>query len=196
MQTTRGGTIRPLEQRLVEVRQAGKAGVSGDCFAMLAGLSETAHLVQMFDSAVIRAHVSAAGAKPSRRCFASSARQWGGKRVRSSGDHGAVPVIPHRSNRKAIPVRFARAPYRRRARIEQMIGKLKRAKRIALRYKKTARNFRSIVTLAATCILIKSVHKAQSVSNGLIRPPNSPCLAPSMPHPAFGVQGRHEAGSR
>ena len=34
-----------------------------DYFAMLAGLSGTAHLVQMFDSTVIRAHVSAAGAK-------------------------------------------------------------------------------------------------------------------------------------
>ena len=41
----------------------GKAGVFEDFFAMLAGLSGTAHLVQMFDSTVIRAHVSAAGAK-------------------------------------------------------------------------------------------------------------------------------------
>ena len=41
----------------------GKAGVFEDYFAMLAGLSETAHLVRMFDSSVIRAHVSAARAK-------------------------------------------------------------------------------------------------------------------------------------
>ncbi len=34
-----------------------------DYFAMLAELSGTAHLMQMFDSTVIRAHVSAAGAK-------------------------------------------------------------------------------------------------------------------------------------
>lgn len=54
----------------------GKAGVFEDYFAMLAGLSETAHLVQMFDSTVIRAHVSAAGAK-------------GGKRVRRLDDPGA-----------------------------------------------------------------------------------------------------------
>ena len=54
----------------------GKAGVFQDYFAMPAGLSETAHLVQMFDSTVIRAHVSAAGAK-------------GGKRARRSGDRGA-----------------------------------------------------------------------------------------------------------
>jgi transposase len=53
-----------------------KAGVFEDFFAMLAGLSGTAHLVQMFDSTIIRAHVSAAGAK-------------GGKRARRSGDPGA-----------------------------------------------------------------------------------------------------------
>ena len=73
---------------------------------------------------------------------------------------GAIPVIPHRSNRKAIPVRFAKALYRGRARIEQMMGKLKRFKRVALRCEKTARNFRSIVALAATFILLKSVHTA------------------------------------
>ena len=41
----------------------GKSGVFEDYFSMLAGLSETADIVQMFDSTVIRAHVSAAGAK-------------------------------------------------------------------------------------------------------------------------------------
>jgi transposase len=40
-----------------------KAGVFEDFFAMLAGLSSSAYLVQMFDSTIIRAHVSAAGAK-------------------------------------------------------------------------------------------------------------------------------------
>lgn len=73
---------------------------------------------------------------------------------------GAVPVIPHRSNRKAIPARFAKALYRGRARIEQMMGKLKRFKRVALRCEKTARNFRSIVALAATFVLFKSVQTA------------------------------------
>ncbi len=52
----------------------GKAGVFEDFFAMLAGLSETARLVQMFDSTVVRAHVSAAGAK-------------GGRAARHSGAH-------------------------------------------------------------------------------------------------------------
>ena len=54
-----------------------RAGTFEDFFAMLAGLSGTAHLVQMFDSTVIRAHVSAAGAK-------------GGSRVRRSGGRAAV----------------------------------------------------------------------------------------------------------
>ena len=52
----------------------GKAGVFEDFFAMLAGLSGTAHLVQMFDSTVIRARVSAAGAKGGRRRRRSDAR--------------------------------------------------------------------------------------------------------------------------
>lgn len=73
---------------------------------------------------------------------------------------GAVPVIPYRKNRKVIPERFAKALYRGRARIEQAVGKLKRFKRIALRCEKTARNFRAFVALAATFILIKSVHTA------------------------------------
>ena len=37
-------------------------------------LSETAHLVQMFDSTVVRAHVSAAGAKGGKTIRRSAAR--------------------------------------------------------------------------------------------------------------------------
>ncbi|MFK4822812.1 transposase [Ochrobactrum quorumnocens] len=49
---------------------------------------------------------------------------------------GAIPVIPYRSNRRNIPKHFAVALYRGRARIEQMMGKLKRFKRVALRCEK------------------------------------------------------------
>lgn len=52
-----------------------EANVFEAFFETLAGLSDTAHLVQMFDSTVVRAHVSAAGAK-------------GGKAVRRSAAHG------------------------------------------------------------------------------------------------------------
>lgn len=58
----------------------GKAGVFEDNFAMLAGLSGTAHLVQMFDSTVIRAHVSAAGAKGGKPGKRSAARVAGSAR--------------------------------------------------------------------------------------------------------------------
>ncbi len=53
-----------------------KSGVFEDYFSILAGLDEGDHLIQMFDSTVIRAHVSAAGAK-------------GGRKVRPS----AAPVV-------------------------------------------------------------------------------------------------------
>jgi transposase len=72
--------------------------------------------------------------------------------------HGVVPIIPHKINEKNPPTVFARKLYKGRARIEQAVGKLKRFKRIALRCEKTARNFASLVALAAGFILIKSVH--------------------------------------
>ena len=51
-----------------------RAGVFEAFFEALAGLSRTAHLVQMFDSTVVRAHVSAAGAKGGRTVRRSAAR--------------------------------------------------------------------------------------------------------------------------
>src|SRR5437763_15397362 len=48
-----------------------RAGVFEAFFDALAAMSQTAHLVQMFDSTVVRAHVSAAGAKGGR-----TARRW------------------------------------------------------------------------------------------------------------------------
>jgi len=45
-------------------------------FQLLAETSQTAHLVQMFDSTVVRAHVSATGAK-------------GGNKIGRSGDRAA-----------------------------------------------------------------------------------------------------------
>jgi len=44
-----------------------KAGVFEAYFDTLSALSSSAHLVQMFDSSVVRAHVSAAGAKGGRK---------------------------------------------------------------------------------------------------------------------------------
>jgi transposase len=53
-----------------------RTGVFEAFFQLLAEASPTAHLVQMFDSTVVRAHVSAAGAK-------------GGSKIRRSAGRGA-----------------------------------------------------------------------------------------------------------
>ena len=55
-----------------------RAGVFEAFFEALAALSETAHLVQMFDSTIVRAHVSAAGAKGGR-----AGRPWAAPREAS-----------------------------------------------------------------------------------------------------------------
>ena len=55
-----------------------KAGVFEAFFDALAAMSTSAHLVQMFDSTIVRAHVSAAGAKGGR-----TARRLGAQEVGS-----------------------------------------------------------------------------------------------------------------
>ena len=70
------------------------------------------------------------------------------------------PVIPVKASAKNRPAFFPKALYRARARIEQLVGKLKRYKRVALRCEKTAQTYGSIVALALGFILIKSVHTA------------------------------------
>ncbi len=70
---------------------------------------------------------------------------------------GFAPVIQHKHNEKDKPAFFAKTLYKARARIEQAFG---RFKRVALRYEKTAANFRSIVSFAAGLCLIKFVHTA------------------------------------
>jgi transposase len=69
-----------------------KAGVFEIFFDHLAALSSSAHLVQMFDSTVVRAHVSAAGAK-------------GGKRVRRSAVHAAASRPSSISRRTSTAIR-------------------------------------------------------------------------------------------
>ena len=69
-------------------------------------------------------------------------------------------MIPYRATAKARPAFFPKTLYRARARIEQLVGKLKRFKRIALRCEKTNTNFASFVALALGFILVKSVHTA------------------------------------
>ena len=51
-----------------------KAGVFEAFFDTLAAMSASAHLIQMFDSTIVRAHVSAAGAKGGNKARRSAAR--------------------------------------------------------------------------------------------------------------------------
>jgi transposase len=55
------------------------AGVFEAMFDALAAVTGTAHLVQMFDSTVVRAHVSAAGAKGGSRIRRSAAAEVGSR---------------------------------------------------------------------------------------------------------------------
>ena len=191
-----------------------QAGVFEAFFEALASLSQTAHLVQMFDSTVVRAHVSAAGAKggqndqalgrsrggfstkiPLKADFdglplafhltggeAGDSPQFevlldlgpdvtpraalGDKGYDCKGNRAAArersicPAIPYKSTARRRPAFFPKALYRARARIEQLVGKLKRFKRIALRCEKTDRNFGSFVAFALGLIIAKSVHMA------------------------------------
>ncbi|KAF0205155.1 MAG: putative transposase for insertion sequence [Methylocystaceae bacterium] len=161
-----------------------KAGVFEAFFDTLASMSSSAHLIQMFDSTIVRAHVSAAGAKggKTRRREAADAphfetlldigpdiqprvvicdKGYASKDNRAAArSRGVAPVIPYKANEKNKPAFFARTLYKARSRIEQGFGRLKRFKRIALRCEKTARNFRSIVSFAAGLCLIKFVHTA------------------------------------
>ena len=61
-----------------------------------------------------------------------------GNRV-AARERGICPVIPFKSSAKNRPAFFPKALYRARARIEQLVGKLKRFKRIALRCEKRTR---------------------------------------------------------
>jgi hypothetical protein len=58
-----------------------------------------------------------------------------------------VPVIPYRSNVKGRPAYFPGLLYRARARIEQLIAKLKRFKRVAMRCEKTQQNYACSATI-------------------------------------------------
>ena len=72
-----------------------RAGVFEAFFEALASLSQSAHLVQMFDSTVVRAHVSAAGAKGGR-----PAKPWAAHAV------GFRPRSTSRPTSMASPWRF------------------------------------------------------------------------------------------
>jgi transposase len=63
-------------------------------------------------------------------------------------DRGIQPVIPPRSNRKT-PIDYDREAYKRRNLIERCVNRLKQFRRIATRYKKTARAYLSMLCIMA-----------------------------------------------
>jgi transposase len=73
---------------------------------------------------------------------------------------GIVPIIPYRSTAKDRPKFFPKKLYKLRARVEQLIGKLKRFKRVAMRCEKTQQNYTAFIALACAFILVKTVHTA------------------------------------
>ena len=70
------GNWNSVWKRFWRLRQA---GVFEAFFDALAAMSQTAYLVQMFDSTIVRAHVSAAGAKGGSRSRRSAARAAGSR---------------------------------------------------------------------------------------------------------------------
>ena len=64
-----------------------RSGVFEAFFEALASLSRTAHLVQMFDSTIVRAHVSAAGAKGGR-----AVRRWAARVAASRPRSTSRPI--------------------------------------------------------------------------------------------------------
>jgi transposase len=64
---------------------------------------------------------------------------------------GITPCMPTKRNRK-IQVEYDKTLYRQRHRIENMFGRLKDWRRIAMRYDRCAHTFFSAICIAATVI--------------------------------------------
>lgn len=66
-------------------------------------------------------------------------------------DHGTIPVIPPKSNRR-FPTEFDKETYKWRHLIENYFGKLKENRGIAMRSCKTDQSFKAFISIAATLI--------------------------------------------
>ncbi len=65
---------------------------------------------------------------------------------------GIGAVIPRQKREPRRGVRFDRAAYRERTRVERTINRLKQFRRIATRYEKRAANYLAMVTIAAVLL--------------------------------------------
>ena len=76
-------------------------------------------------------------------------RGYDANRIRTAlRRQNTIPVIPGRKNRKRA-IRYDETRYKERWRIEAMFCRLKDFRRVATRYDKLARNYKSAVMLAA-----------------------------------------------
>jgi transposase len=66
-------------------------------------------------------------------------------------EKGITPSIPPKNNRK-IKIAYDKSLYRQRHKIENMFGKLKDWRRIAMRYDRCAHTFFSAICIAAAFI--------------------------------------------
>lgn len=64
---------------------------------------------------------------------------------------GITPCIPPRSNRKS-PETYCKTLYKQRHKVENMFGRLKDWRRVAMRYDRCAHTFFSAILIAATVI--------------------------------------------
>jgi transposase len=69
-----------------------------------------------------------------------------GKTTSQGADHGALAVIPAKSNRRT-PIPYDREKYRWRNLVERLFGKLKNWRRIATRYDKTWKSYLGFVAV-------------------------------------------------
>lgn len=67
---------------------------------------------------------------------------------------GIEPVIPPKSNRR-FPAEFDRETYKWRHLIENLFGRLKEYRGIAMRYCKTDESFSAFIALAATVVRLR-----------------------------------------
>jgi transposase len=66
-------------------------------------------------------------------------------------EKGIAPCIPSKKNRK-IQIEYDRELYKQRHKIENMFGRIKDWRRIAMRYDRCAHTFFSAICIAATVI--------------------------------------------
>lgn len=77
----------------------------------------------------------------------------GDKFVAAIAARGAEAVIPPKKNR-VVPREYDKHTYKERNLAERFIGRIKQYRRVATRYEKTARNFLSMVHMAAIMVLL------------------------------------------